>query len=209
MYQPAHDYGSVHIADEVIGIIAGLAATEIEGVKSMTGGFGGGLAELLGKKNLSKGVKLDVGEKEAKIDLYLVIEYGAVVHAVATKVQENVKKAIEGMTGLKVVEVNAYITSIDTHLIKEEEREKEAREKEAKEKAKKEAKAKKKEKDKAKSKGQEKEKEKEQAQEQAKEQAKEQEQEQEQAHDLEKDEVEQEKKEVNEGVQEKEEKEEE
>ncbi len=195
MYQPAHDYGSVHIADEVIGIIAGLAATEIEGVKSMTGGFGGGLAELLGKKNLSKGVKLDVGEKEAKIDLYLVIEYGAVVHAVATKVQENVKKAIEGMTGLKVVEVNAYITSIDTHLIKEEEREKEAREKEAKEKAKKEAKAKKKEKDKAKSKGQEKEKEKEQAQEQA--------------HDLEKDEVEQEKKEVNEGVQEKEEKEEE
>lgn len=177
MYQPAHDYGSVHIADEVIGIIAGLAATEIEGVKSMTGGFGGGLAELLGKKNLSKGVKLDVGEKEAKIDLYLVIEYGAVVHAVATKVQENVKKAIEGMTGLKVVEVNAYITSIDTHLIKEEEKEKEAREKEAKEKAKKEAKAKKKEKDKVKNREQ----------------------------DQEKDEVDEERKEVNEGVQEKEE----
>jgi len=123
MYQPAHDYGSVHIADEVIAIIAGLAATEIEGVKSMTGGFGGGLVELLGKKNLSKGVKVEVGEKEAKIDLYLVIEYGAVIHAVATKVQENVKKAVEGMTGLKVVEVNVFITGIDTHMPKEEEEE--------------------------------------------------------------------------------------
>ncbi len=125
MYQPAHDYGSVHIADEVIAIIAGLAATEIEGVKSMTGGFGGGLVELLGKKNLSKGVKVEVGEKEAKIDLYLVIEYGAVIHAVATKVQENVKKAVEGMAGLKVVEVNVFITGIDTHMPKEDEEEEE------------------------------------------------------------------------------------
>lgn len=139
MYQPAHDYGSVHIADEVIGIIAGLAATEIEGVKSMTGGFAGGLVELLGKKNLSKGVKVEVGEKEAKVDLYLVIEYGAVVHAVATKVQENVKRAVEGMTGLKMVEVNVFITGIDTHMPKEkpdEESEKEKK-KEAKEESKK------------------------------------------------------------------------
>ncbi len=129
MYQPAHDYGSVHIADEVIAIIAGLAATEIEGVKSMTGGFGGGLVELLGKKNLSKGVKVEVGEKEAKIDLYLVIEYGSVIHAVATKVQENAKKAVEGMTGLKVMEVNVFITGIDTHMPKEDEEEEEGKEK--------------------------------------------------------------------------------
>ncbi len=139
MYQPAHDYGSVHIADEVIGIIAGLAATEIEGVKSMTGGFAGGLVELLGKKNLSKGVKVEVGEKEAKVDLYLVIEYGAVVHAVATKVQENVKKAVEGMTGLKMVEVNVFITGIDTHMpkVEHEEERKEEKKQEEKEESKK------------------------------------------------------------------------
>lgn len=121
----ANDYGTVHIADEVVGIIAGLAATEVDGVKSMTGGLAGGLAELLGKKNLSKGVKVEVGDKEAAIDLFLVLEYGTIIHFVAQKVQENVRKAIEGMTGLKAVEVNVNITGVEIPPRQLEEEEKE------------------------------------------------------------------------------------
>ena len=98
--------GTVRIANEVVGIIAGLAATEVKGVAGMSGGVVDGISELLKKKNLSKGVRVEVGEKEAAVDLYVVIEYGARIPDVAIEIQENVKRAIEGMTGLKVVEVN-------------------------------------------------------------------------------------------------------
>ena len=104
--------GTVRIANEVVGIIAGLAATEVRGVAGMSGGVVDGISELLKKKSLSKGVRVGVGEKEAAIDLYVVIEYGARIPDVAISIQENVKRAIEGMTGLKVVEVNVHIQGV-------------------------------------------------------------------------------------------------
>ncbi|MBC8080748.1 MAG: Asp23/Gls24 family envelope stress response protein [Gorillibacterium sp.] len=106
------DMGNIQIAPEVIEVIAGLAAVEIEGVAGMSGGFVSGVAELLGRKNLAKGVKVEVGQKEAAVDVSIVIEYGFKIPEVAGKIQENVKRAIESMTGLDVVEVNVHIHDV-------------------------------------------------------------------------------------------------
>jgi uncharacterized alkaline shock family protein YloU len=116
-----NEKGSIKIADDVVGVIAGLAATEVEGVAGMSGGIVGGIAEILGRKNLSKGVKVEVGEKEATVDLYMIVNYGIRIPEVAWNVQENVKKAIENMTGLSVVEVNIHIQGVSfSPLTKEE-----------------------------------------------------------------------------------------
>ena len=104
--------GSIRIADEVVGIIAGLAATEIDGIAGMSGGLVGGIAEILGKKNFAKGVKVEVGEKEAAVDLYIIVKYGVRIPDVALAAQENVKQAIEAMTGLSVVEVNVHVQGV-------------------------------------------------------------------------------------------------
>lgn len=112
------DVGTVHISDDVVGTIAGLAASEVAGVAGMSGVS---LVEMLGKRNLSKGVKVTVGEKEAAVDLYVVLEYGFKIPDVALKVQENVRSAIETMTGLQVIEVNVYVQSVSVHEPKEEE----------------------------------------------------------------------------------------
>ncbi len=106
-----------NVADEVVGIIAGLAATEVKGVAGMSGGIAGGISEMLGRKNLSKGVKVEVGEKEAAIDLYIIVEYGAKIPEVAWEIQENVKNAVQTMTGLNVVEVNIHVQGV--HIEKE------------------------------------------------------------------------------------------
>ncbi|HEY8462920.1 MAG TPA: Asp23/Gls24 family envelope stress response protein [Bacillota bacterium] len=108
-----HDSGSVRIANEVVSIIAGLAATEVKGVAGMSGGIVDGFAELLKKKNLTKGVKVEVGEKQTAVDLYIIIDYGAKIPETAYLVQENVKRAIESMTGLEVVEVNVHIQGVE------------------------------------------------------------------------------------------------
>ena len=107
-----NEVGTIRIADEVVGIIAGMAATEIPGVAGMSGGLVGGIAEMLGKKNLAKGVKVEVGEKEAAVDLYVIMEYGVRLPDIAIQVQENVKHAIESMTGLEVVEVNVNVQGV-------------------------------------------------------------------------------------------------
>lgn len=104
--------GSVKISEEVVSIIAGLAATEVPGVAGMSGGVVNGISEILGRKNLSKGVKVEVGDKEATIDLYLIVDYGVRIPEVAWNVQENVKNAVENMTGLKVVEVNIHVQGV-------------------------------------------------------------------------------------------------
>ncbi|MGP1367512.1 MAG: Asp23/Gls24 family envelope stress response protein [Schwartzia sp. (in: firmicutes)] len=104
--------GAVRIADEVVSIIAGLAATEVNGIEGMSGGLVGGIAEMLGRKNFAKGVKVEVGEKEAAIDLYIIVKYGVRIPDVALSVQENVKQAIETMTGLSVVEVNVHVQGV-------------------------------------------------------------------------------------------------
>ncbi len=116
-----NEKGSIKIADDVVGVIAGIAATEVEGVAGMSGGIVGGIAEILGRKNLSKGVKVEVNEKEAKVDLYMIINYGVRIPDVAWNVQENVKKAIENMTGLSVVEVNIHIQGVSFGLSAKEE----------------------------------------------------------------------------------------
>ena len=105
--------GTIRIANEVVGVIAGLAAMEVKGVYGMSGGMVDGITELLKKKNLAKGVKVEVGEKEAAIDLSIIVEYGSKIPEVAVAVQENVKRAIESMTGLTVVEVNVHIQGVE------------------------------------------------------------------------------------------------
>nr|WP_255710887.1 Asp23/Gls24 family envelope stress response protein [Pelosinus baikalensis] len=107
-----NDVGSIRIADEVVGIIAGMAATEVSGVAGMSAGLVGGIAEMLGKKNLAKGVKVEVGEREAAVDLYIIVEYGVRIPDIALRVQENVKRGIESMTGLDVVEVNVHVQGV-------------------------------------------------------------------------------------------------
>ena len=105
--------GTIRIADEVVSIIAGLAATEIDGIAGMSGGLVGGIAEMLGRKNFSKGVKVEVGEREAAIDLYIIVKYGVRIPDVALAAQENIKQAIENMTGLSVVEVNVHVQGVN------------------------------------------------------------------------------------------------
>ena len=78
----------------------------------MSGGIAGGIAEILGKKNFAKGVKVEVGETEAAVDLYIIVKYGVRIPEVALAVQENVKQAIETMTGLTVVEVNIHVQGV-------------------------------------------------------------------------------------------------
>lgn len=105
--------GEVHVADEVVAIIAGLAATEVEGVASMAGNITNELVSKLGMKNLSKGVKVEVAEKTVSVEVALNISYGYSIPKVSEKVQEKVKSAIETMTGLSVAIVNVRIATVD------------------------------------------------------------------------------------------------
>lgn len=105
---------AIKIADDVVAVIAGVAVSEVPGVANMAGGFAGGISEVLsGKKNLAKGIKVDVGEKETKIDVNIIVEYGTRIPDVAYEIQTKVKKAVETMTGLKVVEVNVHIQGVN------------------------------------------------------------------------------------------------
>ena len=105
--------GEVHISDEVVAIIAGLAATEIEGVQSMAGNLTNELVSKLGMKNLSKGVKVTISDDSVEVSLALNIKYGYEIPAVSKKVQDKVKSAIETMTGLTVTAVNIKIVSLN------------------------------------------------------------------------------------------------
>lgn len=104
----------IKIADDVVATIAGKAVMEVNGVYSMFGGFAGGISEVFGKKNYTKGIKVDNTEKGLKIDVNIIVEYGARIPDVAYEIQNRVKKAIENMTGLKVIEVNVHIQGVST-----------------------------------------------------------------------------------------------
>lgn len=104
--------GGVKISDDVIATIASLAASEIEGVSKMTGSIAGNLTEILGKKNFTKGVKVRLEEETVEVDVFLSVVYGSIIHEVAEKVQENVKKTIESMTDLKVMTVNVHVQGV-------------------------------------------------------------------------------------------------
>ena len=105
--------GEVKIADEVVGIIAALAATEVEGVASMAGNITNELISRLGMKNLSKGVKVDVLEGVVTVSLALNMKYNYSIKDVSAKVQEKVKSAVENMTGLEVADVNVKVAGVE------------------------------------------------------------------------------------------------
>ena len=105
-------YGTVTFAGEVLATIAGLAAVDVPGVAGMSGGFVDGLTELLGRKNLSKGIKIELGEKEIAVDAAIVAEYGRSIPEVAETIRENIVQSIESMTGLRVREVNIRVQGL-------------------------------------------------------------------------------------------------
>lgn len=113
--------GSIKISDDVISVIAGLAATEVAGVAGMSGGVVGDITEILGRKNLSKGVKVAVNDKNVTVDLFIIVDYGVRIPEVAWNIQENVKKAIENMTGLSVTDVNIHVQGVSFGLPAEKE----------------------------------------------------------------------------------------
>ena len=107
-----NSFGDVVIADEVLAIIAGIAATEVEGVHSMDGGWSGDFISKLGIKDLARGVKVQVREGEVKVDLSLNMEYGYAIPKVSNLVQDKVSASINNMTGLTVSEVNIRISGV-------------------------------------------------------------------------------------------------
>lgn len=123
------DNNEIKIADDVVAVIAGVAVSEVSGVAEMAGGFAGGISEVLsGKKNMSKGIKVDVQEKNTKIDVNIIVEYGARIPDVAFEIQKRVKKSVESMTGLTVTEVNVHVQGVNTNLEKKEEKVEEKKE---------------------------------------------------------------------------------
>ena len=106
---------NIKIADDVVAVIAGVAVSEVQGVFGMSGGFAGGISEVLsGKKNLAKGIKVEVNDKTTKIDVNIIVEYGTRIPDVAYEIQNKVKKAVETMTGLTVTEVNVHVQGVNT-----------------------------------------------------------------------------------------------
>ena len=108
--------GTVKIADDVVAIIAGLAATEVKGVASLAGNIPNELIAKLGMKKLSKGVKVEVVEENVTVDLGVNLEYGFSIPETTKKVQKKVKEAIENMTGLHVEDVNVRVAGINMQL---------------------------------------------------------------------------------------------
>ncbi len=111
--QADNNIGEVQIADEVVAIIAGLAATEVEGVASMAGNITNELISKLGMRNLSKGVRVEVLDNNVSVELALNLDYGYSIPMTSETVQERVKTAIENMTGLNVMEVNIRIAGVN------------------------------------------------------------------------------------------------
>ena len=107
------EFGDVRVSEEVVAIIAGLAATEVDGVSSMAGNITNEIVSKLGMKNLSKGILVEVLDDEIKVDVAINISYGYKIPDVCAKVQEKVKTAIENMTGIEVAIINVRVASVD------------------------------------------------------------------------------------------------
>lgn len=105
--------GTIQIADDVVAMIASLAATEVEGVSSMMGNITNELMSKVGMKKLTKGVKVDILETNVVVDLAIILEYGFNIPTTCQKVQDKVKTAIETMTGLNVTDVNIRIAGVN------------------------------------------------------------------------------------------------
>ena len=119
----------IKISNDVVAVIAGVAVSEVPGVAGMAGGFAGGITEVLsGKKNLAKGIKVDIDENTAKIDVNIIVEYGSRIPDVAFEIQNRVKKSVENMTGLKVEEVNVHVQGVNTDAVMNEKEEEDKKE---------------------------------------------------------------------------------
>ncbi|WP_066365682.1 Asp23/Gls24 family envelope stress response protein [Neobacillus fumarioli] len=112
MEQEHEGLGKIEIAPEVIEVIAGIAASEVEGVAGMRGNFAAGVVERLGKKNHGKGVKVELTETGIKVDVYCLMKFGVSIPAVAGKIQDNIRQALLNMTALEAEEVNIHVVGI-------------------------------------------------------------------------------------------------
>ena len=116
----------IQISNDVVAVIAGVAVSEVQGVSGMSGGFAGGITEVLsGKKNLAKGIKVEIDDSKVKIDVNIIVEYGSRIPDVAFEIQNRVKKSVENMTGLKVEEVNVHVQGVNTDSVKNNKEEQE------------------------------------------------------------------------------------
>ncbi|MBU5214296.1 MULTISPECIES: Asp23/Gls24 family envelope stress response protein [Heyndrickxia] len=120
MNQGQDGLGKIEIAPEVIEVIAGIAATEVEGVAQMRGNFASGVAEKLGRKNHGKGVKVDLTEEGILVDVYCTMNFGVSIPTVAGKIQDNIRQALLNMTALEAQEVNIHIVGIQFETQKQE-----------------------------------------------------------------------------------------
>lgn len=106
------ELGNIHISEEVLAAIAAAATLEVEGVNALSANLGSDLAELLGKKNLAKGIQIEMEEEKVKVELSILMDYGHTIPEVGKAVQDNVKNAVESMTGLEVAAVNVAVSGI-------------------------------------------------------------------------------------------------
>lgn len=131
--EKVEETNNIEISSDVVAVIAGMAASEVPGVAEMAGGFAGGISEVLsGKKNMAKGIKVEIQEKEVKIDVNIIVEYGARIPDVAFEIQKRIKKSVESMTGLSANEVNVHVQGVMTVQEKAEEKKEETKEEEKK-----------------------------------------------------------------------------
>ncbi|MGL5000255.1 MAG: Asp23/Gls24 family envelope stress response protein [Cetobacterium sp.] len=107
-----NELGNIKIADDVVKTISAKAAQDVSGVYKLAGGVADEVSKMLGKKRLTNGVKVEVGEKECSVEVYIIVEYGYQISEVAHNVQKNVLTAVSTMTGLKVVEVNVFVQDV-------------------------------------------------------------------------------------------------
>ncbi|MEW9500379.1 Asp23/Gls24 family envelope stress response protein [Jeotgalibacillus marinus] len=104
--------GKIEIAPEVIEVIAGIAASEVEGIAQMRGNFASGVVERLGKKIHGKGVKVELGEEGIVVDVYCTIKFGVSIPSVAQKIQDNIRQTLQNMTALLAEEVNVHVVGV-------------------------------------------------------------------------------------------------
>ncbi|WP_154308588.1 Asp23/Gls24 family envelope stress response protein [Metabacillus lacus] len=123
MGQEENGLGKVEIAPEVIEVIAGIAASEIDGVAQMRGNFAAGVVERLGKKNHGKGVKVELSEEGIIVDIYCVMIFGVSIPAVAQRIQDNIRQALLNMTALNINEVNVHVVGVQFESVKTQETE--------------------------------------------------------------------------------------
>lgn len=106
------ELGNIHISEEVLAAISAAATLEVEGVAALSANLGSDLAELLGKKHLTKGIQVTMEEEKVKVELSVLMDYGHTIPEIGKAVQDNVKNALESMTGLEIACVNVSVTGI-------------------------------------------------------------------------------------------------